>query len=140
MKKKATFEDTNIGDELPAVTTEVTQEKINRYAQILGNMDSHHVDADAAAQTIYGVTIAQGVLLEAWFSKMMLNWLASPRGWLSGGKLSIKFIRPVYPGDTIAVRGRVIEKVASDKRVVCELAMENQAGEAVVVGKASALC
>lgn len=140
MEKKATFEDINIGDELPPVIREVTQEKMNRYGLVAGDTSSLHVDSEAAAQTIYQVTIASGVYLETWLSEMMLNWLASPRGWLIGGQLNTKLIKPVYPGETITARGRVTDKVAGERRVVCEVTMENQKGQAVVVGKASALC
>jgi len=140
MEKKVTFEDINVGDELPPVIRKVTQEKINRYGLVSGDITSFHVDPEAAAQTIYQVTVASGVYLETLFSQMMLNWLANPKGWLSGGKLNTKLVKPVYPGDTITARGRVTDKVASDRRVVCEVTVESQKGETVVVGEASALC
>lgn len=140
MGGKVTFEDINIGDELPPVISEVTQEKMNRYGLVSGDIISFHVDPDAAAQTIYKVPIAAGMHLEPWVSEIMLNWLASPKGWLSGGKLSTKFIKPVYAGDTITTRGKVTDKVVSERRVVCEITMENQKRETVVAGNASALC
>ncbi len=140
MEKKVTFEDIKIGDELPPITSEITQEKMNRFGGVGGDSASIHVDPDAAAQTIYKVTIAAGVHIEPWASEIMLNWLASPKGWLSGGKLNTKFIKPVYPGDTITTRVKVNDKIASERRVVCEITMENQNGETVVVGMASALC
>ena len=140
MEKKVTFEDINIGDELPPIIREVTLEKMKRYGSIEGDTTSFHVDPDAAAKTIYKRPIAVGVQFEPWFSEMMLNWLASPKGWLSGGKLTTKFIKPVYAGDTITTSGRVNEKITSERRVVCELTMGNQKGETVIVGQASALC
>ncbi len=140
MEKKVTFKDINIGDELSPVISEVTQEKMSQFGQVSGDVTSHHVNPDAAAKTIYKTRIASGQHIESCVSKMMLNWLASPKGWLSGGKLTTKFIKPVYAGDKITTRGRVTKKVASERRVVCEVTMQNQKGETVVVGEASALC
>lgn len=127
------FEDIKVGDELTPVVKEITQEKINKYAEASQDFNPLHVDPEFAKKTMFGGTIAHGLLSLAYISQMMTNWVS--KAWISGGELEVTFLAPVRPGDTITSKGRVIEKDEERRVVVCEVYCENQKGEKVVAGK-----
>ncbi len=60
--------------------------------------------------------------------------------WIRGGKLSVTFIGLVMPGDVVTPRAIVREKVTEEGmgRLDLEVWVENQRGEKVIVGVASA--
>ena len=127
------FEDIGVGYEITPVIKEITQEKINKYADASKDFNPLHVDPEFAKTTMFGGTIAHGLLSLAYISQMMTNWLS--KMWIAGGELEVSFLAPVRPGDKITSKGRVIEKDEDKKIVGCEVYCENQKGEKVVVGK-----
>lgn len=139
MAKTLSFDTLKQGDELNPVRKQITQEKINQYAEASGDFNPLHIDPDFAKGTFYGGTIAHGLLSLAYISEMMTKAFA--KGWLAGGKLTVSFLAPVRPGDTITARGLVKQKKeeGGQRQVVCEVYCENQKGEKVVFGEASAI-
>lgn len=140
MSETLSFDALKEGDELAPVRKSITQEKINEYAQASGDFNPLHIDPEFAKTTFYGGTIAHGLLSLAYISEMMAKSFA--KGWLAGGKLTVSFLAPVRPGDTITARGVVKQKKedSGKRQVVCEVFCENQNGERVIAGEASALC
>ena len=124
------------GNALPSVVKHITQQKINLYADASGDFNPIHVDEAFAASTPLGGTIAHGMLVLAYVSEMMT--LAFGLGWLSGGKLSVRFKAPARPGDTLTVEGKIdsIENKNSVSYANCSLECHNQRDEAIVVGEA----
>ena len=59
------------GMNLPEMRKEITQENINLYAQASGDFNPIHIDEDFASKTPVGVTIAHGMLILAYVSRMM---------------------------------------------------------------------
>ena len=140
MAKTVSYEALNEGDELSPVSKKITQEKVNQYAEASGDFNPLHIDPEFAKTTFYGGTIAHGLLSLAFISEMMTKAFA--KGWLAGGKMTVSFLAPVRPGDSITARGIVKKKKEEDGQriVVCEVFCENQKGEKVIAGEASALC
>jgi len=124
------------GYALPSVVKHISQEKINLYAEASGDFNPIHIDEDFARQTLFGGTIAHGMLCLAFISEMMT--VAFGKDWASGGKLSVRFKAPVRPGDTITTEGKVISAVekAEVLYVNCGLNVRNQKGEVVLLGEA----
>ena len=73
----------DVGAQLAPVVKEITQEKINRYALSGGDGNPLHTDPEFAARTMFGGTIAHGMLILAYLSEMMTA--AFGQAWLSGG-------------------------------------------------------
>jgi acyl dehydratase len=75
----------------------------------------------------------------AYVSEMMVALLGE--GFLKGGKMAVKFIKPVLAGDTLTLRGRVASKAPEGERtrVAVEIWCENQDGVKTLVGEASGL-
>jgi len=125
------------GQTLPVLVKNITQDKINLYAEASGDFNPIHVNESFAAQTPLGGTIAHGMLILAYISEMMTQAFAI--NWISGGNLSIRFKAPVRPGDTITVSG-AIDNVTNENdciNVSCTLSCCNQTNEAVVTGGAT---
>ncbi|MDP2662757.1 MAG: MaoC family dehydratase [Dehalococcoidia bacterium] len=140
MAKTVSYDALNEGDELSPVSKKITQEKVNQYAEASGDFNPLHIDPEFAKTTFYGGTIAHGLLSLAFISEVMTKAFA--KGWLAGGKLTVSFLAPVRPGDDITARGIVKKKKeeGGQRMVVCEVFCENQRGEKVISGEASALC
>ena len=140
MAETLTYDQLKVGDEIPPVVKNVTQDKINRYADASGDHNPLHIDPEFAKTTMYGGTIAHGMLTLAYVSEMMTR--AFGRGWLAGGKLEINFLAPVRPGDTVTAKGKVTEKTdeAGQRTVLCDVWVENPKGDKVIAGWASAAC
>mgnify|MGYP003342374160 CR=1 FL=1 len=103
----------------------------------LAAVDQKTAQRDAAKAEGLKAPVAGGPLLLSQLSRMLL--LAFGEGWVKGGKMSAKIIRPAYDGDFTTAKGIVREKVAegSRTRLVCDVWVEKQTGEKAVVGTAS---
>jgi acyl dehydratase len=98
-----------------------------------------HSDPEMAKTQGLGGVIAQGGQLTGYLSEMMT--VAFGDGFLRGGEISVKFIHPVRPGDAITTGGTVLGDAETPQgtRVDCEIWIENQHGQKVVVGTANAI-
>lgn len=137
MANKAIFETIRKDDILPKLTKLVTQDKINKWADVVGDHNPLHVDPEYAKKTKFKTTIAHGPLVISFISEMMGNWLGA--GWIEGGKLlDVRFRAPVKSGDEITIQGRVMHKRIVDgiNTIECEIFVENQQGVKVVEGRA----
>ncbi len=125
------------GLELPRLTKPVSQENINRYAEVSRDFNPIHIDAEYAGKTPLGGTIAHGMLVLAYVSQMMTD--AFGRHWVTGGELTVRFKAPARPGDTLTVGGQICRVHSSDDReqVTCEVFCINQNGETVLTGDTS---
>jgi acyl dehydratase len=126
-----------VGEELPALTKEPTQRRIDVFSGVRPR--SIHTDEDWARQKGFRTTLAQGMMSTAYVSEMMTRLLGP--GFLKGGTLSMAFIKPVYAGDRLTVHG-VVKETRPDggrTRVVVEVWCQNQHGEKTAVGTASGL-
>jgi acyl dehydratase len=126
-----------VGQELPALVKELSQRRIDVYSGVRPR--SIHTDEAWAREKGFRTTLAQGMMSTAYVSEMMTRLLGT--GFVKGGTLSMAFIKPVYAGDRLTVRGVVKEMRAEGgrMRVIVEVWCENQLGEKTAVGSASGL-
>jgi acyl dehydratase len=126
-----------VGEELPALTKELTQRRIDVYSGVKPR--SIHTDEAWAHQKGFRTTLAQGMMSTAYVSEMMTQLLGA--GFVKGGTLSMSFIKPVYAGDRLTVHGVVaaLRPQEGGTRVVVDVWCENQQGEKTAVGTASGL-
>ena len=89
---------------LEPITMKVDRAAILAYAEITGDFNPIHVDAQFAATTPMGGVIAHGTL------SLNLIWQSLAAsfgpGALRGASLDIRFARPVRDGDTVQAGGR----------------------------------
>jgi 3-hydroxybutyryl-CoA dehydratase len=123
------------GTELPEIKRVVTQQVINRYAEVSRDFNPIHVNAAFAARTPLGGTVAHGMLSLAYISQMMTESFG--HYWISTGKLSVRFKNPARPGDIISIKGKIakVENINNDVDISCEILCTNQLNEPIVIGE-----
>lgn len=110
------IEELSIG--LSAETTKtVTQRDIELFAEVSGDHNPVHLDADFAAATAFKGIIAHG-MLSASFISAILGTTMPGKGTIYMGQ-NLKFLAPVRPGDVVRTVCTVKEIVAEKRRVIC---------------------
>lgn len=124
------------GQELISLQREITQQKINLYAEASGDHNPIHVDESFASQTPLGGTVAHGMLVLAYISEMLVRNFGE--AWSKAGRLSSRFKAPARPGDKLTVRGTInsVRSVNRGGEVSCSMECRNQKDEVVVSSEA----
>ena len=135
MASRLDLDGLNAGMSLPEIRKLVTQEHINLYAQASRDFNPIHIDPEFARKTQLGGTIAHGMLILAYVSELMAASFGP--GWLTAGKLTIRFKAAARPGDTITVGGRIskIENEDGHSLIYCEVLCRNQKDEPIIIGE-----
>lgn len=126
-----------IGEKLPELVKEITQESINCYADATGDFNPIHVDEAFAKGTPFNGTIAHGFYIFAFLSELMTDIFG--KKWSDGGRVDVRFRKPVKPGDTITLRATMVERELADghSRLVFDIVWENQNQDPVLMGRTS---
>jgi len=126
-----------VGHELPSLVKEMSQRRIDTYSGVRPR--SIHTDEAWAKAKGFRTTLAQGMMSTAYVSEMMTKLLGA--GFVEGGTMSMAFVKPVYAGDRLTVRGVVKEMrpEGAGTRVTVDVRVENQHGEPTAVGHATGL-
>ena len=116
----------------------ITEDDIERFAEVSGDHNPVHLDAEYAARTPFGGRIAHGILSAAFISAVLGNDLPGP-GTIYLGQ-TLKFLAPVRIGDTITASVEGIT-VREEKRIVTlRTDCTNQNGAVVLTGEAVMRC
>ena len=76
-----------------------------------------HVDAEAASKSIYGGVIASGWHTCAMMMRLIVDgMMAASSSMGSPGLDNVRWLQPVRPGDTLAVRYETVKVKASDSK------------------------
>ncbi len=115
-------------------TTVMTDERIRKYAEACGDLNSVHLDEEYAKTTRFGRRVAHGMLTASLISAILGNdYPGVGTIYLSQ---SAKFKAPVYLDDAITATVEVIA-YREDKRIVTlKTTCTNQDGVVVVEGEA----
>ncbi|MBP6062521.1 MAG: MaoC family dehydratase [Fusobacteriaceae bacterium] len=119
------------------VTKTITAEDIDKFAEISLDKNPVHLDEEYASKTIFKKRIAHGILVSGLISAVLGTKLPGEGAIYMGQEL--KFMAPVFIGDTITATVEIIELIAEKNRVVCSTICTNQDGKQVIVGKATLL-
>lgn len=124
----------NIGDSY-SISREITADLIQKFAEVSGDFNPIHLDAEFAKGTRFGKPIAHGMLSGAFISAILTESMSSRSVvYLSQ---TLKFTAPVFIGDTVTATGTVT-KIKEDKKIVwLETICSNQAGQTVVTGESA---
>lgn len=116
------------------VVDNLSRTQIVQYAGGSGDFNPIHHDEKFATEAAgYPSVFAHGMLTMGLTGKMLTDWLGD--GVLEN--YGVRFVRQVWPGDTLTAKGTVAS-VSGDGRVEIEIVTSNQKGEPVVMGQASA--
>ena len=130
---KFTYDELSISD-TAEVTKTISESDVYLFAGITGDMNPAHLNEEYAKGTVFKKRIVHGVLLCGLISNVLGNQL--PGNGTIYMSQTVKFLAPVYFGDTITARVEIIEKRDEKKRAVIQTRCFNQNGEMVVDGEA----
>jgi acyl dehydratase len=131
--RKLYFESIRVGDELPALAkAPVDRVQLSRYAGASGDYNPVHVDELYAKSVGMPSVYAPGMLVMGMLGQLISDWAR-------GGQMrryNVRFIKMVWPGDTVVCKGRVSDRHGTGGRyfVDIDLWAENQRGELVMKG------
>ena len=136
MEQTIYFEDYEIGSVRESIGRTITETDIVIHAGQTGDFFPHHMDAEFAKTTDFGRRIAHGTLTFSVAVGMTAN-LINPAAF-SYGYDRLRFINPVFIGDTIHVKVTLKEKRENPKHpergfVTEALEVFNQDGKLVLV-------
>ena len=126
------FEDLSVGQEASLSKT-VSEADIVAFAEISGDKNPVHIDAQYAAGAMFKERIAHGMLSAAYISAVFGMKLPGPGAIYISQTLNFK--APVKIGDTVVTTVKVIELIAEKKRARFETVCSVN-GKAVVQGEA----
>jgi len=108
------FEDLEVGKESYFGSVEVTREEVLEFARKY-DPQPFHLSDEAAAKTYFGRLSASG-----WHTCAMVMGVIARKvvaeeqaGLGAPGIDELRWLKPVYPGDTLHVRGQILEKTPS---------------------------
>ena len=111
------FEDLEVGAETYFGAYEVTREEVLEFARKY-DPQPFHLSDEEAAKTHFGRLSASGWHTAAMTMAVIARHVVGEKqaGLGSPGIDELRWKRPVYPGDTLHVRGRIVEKTPSRSR------------------------
>ncbi len=143
--------DLPIGYEFPPVTRVMTLERMALYIDMETSATTGphgtlrvapkniHNDVQYARSFGLANPIADGVISSAWVEGVLLDMFGT--GYLKGGKVLTKFIKPIFADDVLTIKMTLKEKVPEGDatRFVLDITLTNQKGDVVVAGSGGGL-
>lgn len=116
----------------------ITQADLYEFAETMGSDGLIHVDAEWAVPR-YGSTIAQGMLVFSPASQMAVQIFG--KQWFYHGRIRVKFVKPVRPGDLITTQCRLrgVEQDIDGARTVYDVTCRKSDRTVMIVGEISCL-
>ena len=112
----------------------ITEEDIEKFADVSGDHNPVHLDEEYAKQTIFKGRIAHGMLSASFISTTLAEKLPGPG--MIYLKQELVFLKPVRIGDEITTQVEVISKNDEKKRVTLKTTCNNQNKSMVLNGEA----
>jgi len=102
-----------------------------------------HSDDEAARREGLPQAVASAPQIIAQVTKMLMSEFGE--GWIRGGRISVKMIKPVFPHELTVAHGRVVGRSLEETedgtrvRVHCDVRVETLEGKVCLIGTASCL-
>jgi acyl dehydratase len=119
------------------IVEKLTRTQIVQYAGASGDFNPiHHDEMFASKAAGYPSVFAHGMLSMGLTGRLLTDWLGD--GVLR--EFGVRFVKQVWPGDTLTARGTVkrVDVEGREGRVEIEIETVNQKGEPVISGNAVA--
>ena len=127
------FEDFKLGMKASTSKT-ITETDIILFAGISTDINPVHLDEEAAKNGIFKKRVAHGILVSGLISAVLGNKLPGPGSIYMGQEL--KFLAPVYIGDTITAEVEIIDLIPEKSRIKLNTTCTNQDCKVVISGTA----
>jgi acyl dehydratase len=116
------------------VTKTVSESDVYLFAGITGDFDPNHVDEEYTRKTSLGHRVAHGALIIGYTSAASTRILQDfDRPMVSVGYDRIRFLKPVYFGDTLTIDYEISAIELERERTIAKIEVKNQKDELVAV-------
>jgi len=129
---KKRFEDIPVGEQATFSKT-MTESDIFAFAGITGDFNPIHVNAEFAKDSLFKQRVVHGMLTAGLLDQTLTNIGGAGNIHLSQ---LVKFLAPVFIGDTVTVISEVVSKDPNKNRATIKSTVTNQAGKTVLEGEA----
>ncbi len=137
---RKTFDELEVGDALVTARRTVTEADVVNFAGISGDFFYAHMDDIAARDSLFERRVAHGYFVLSAAAGLFVDPAPGPV-LANYGLESLRFVKPVYPGDTIQATLTVKQKTAKEKKegqvaqgvVAWDVEVKNQNGELVAI-------
>lgn len=134
------FDELNVGDALVSPRRTVTEADIVNFAGVSGDFFYAHMDDIAAKDSLFERRVAHGYFVLSAAAGLFVDPAPGPV-LANYGLDTLRFVKPVYPGDTIQATLTVKQKTAKEKKpdqplqgvVAWDVEVKNQADELVAI-------
>jgi len=134
IEKINSLKEIKVGDSF-SLTKLITENDVNRFADLIGDFNPVHVDEKEAQKSRFGKRIAHGMLCGSFISTVLGMYLPGP------GTIyleqSFMFVAPVYLGDSIKAEVKVKDII--DRKAILYTTITNQEEKIVLSGEAKVL-
>jgi acyl dehydratase len=131
-----------VGDDVPPISKTMTQEAINLFEKSGGKTGPSQFTDEATARETLGTrgTVASGRMSLTFASEMLRRYFG-PEFYNRRGTVDLRFLRPVRPGDTITLSGKVtaIAREPNGGRVTVAVTATNQKGDVTAAGSGACI-
>jgi len=116
------------------LTKTVSESDVYLYAGITGDLDPNHVDEEYTRKTSLGHRVAHGTLILGYTSAASTRILQDfGRPMVSVGYDRVRFLKPVYFGDTVTIDYEITGIERERERTIAKIEVKNQRDELVAV-------
>jgi len=116
------------------LTKTVSESDVYLFAGITGDLDPNHVDEEYCRKTSLGHRVAHGALIVGYTSAASTRVLQDfNRPMVSVGYDRIRFLKPVYFGDTLTIDYEITTIERERERTVATIEVKNQRDELVMI-------
>lgn len=126
------------GTPLTRLVKTVTQEQMSVFSGCGRHLRNIHTDIEVARRGGLPGTIAQGMMEFIYITELLTSFFGV--SWFTTGWQKMKFLRPVFAGETVVCRGVVTGETSDTEgtRLELEVWVENAQGQMTAAGWASA--
>ena len=127
---------TATGPDLPSLEKLVDERRCWMFS---GPGKNYHTDREQAQRLGFPTIVVQGMMSTCFVHQLMQDRFG--RGWVTGGKMSLKLTNVLWVDERVVVRGRIREEwpEGTATRVACDVWAEKSDGTRILIGDASAL-
>ena len=127
------YADLKLGDKA-SVSKTITETDVVLYAGITGDLNPVHINEEFARNSLFERRVAHGMLCAGLISAVIGTELPGVNSIYLGQQL--KFVGPVFLGDTLTAEVEITSKRDDKKIVTLKTTVQNQRGENVIEGEA----
>ena len=127
------YADLRLGD-TASLSKTITEADVMLFAGITGDFNPIHVDEEFAKASLFGQRVAHGMLGAGLISAVIGTDLPGVNSIYLGQEL--KFVKPVFIGDTLTAVVEIVHKRDDKKIVKLSTTVLNQRDEPVIEGEA----